>query len=443
MTTKEDLWHILNDLTNEEFKHFKWFLKDAEEGFRAIPEVRLEKADQQDTVDQMVQNYGTITKALQKTTRILKKIHRNDLVQCLSTTGTGQRNVKNINSAHPPCNSERQKAKLEEMKTKTKLMIQERKKKIGEIQRSAELSRKSADRQISDSKRAFTALIQSAQRSSDHVAEEIKERQRRTQKEADGIIHELKQEISELSKREAELNDNLGYNQSFSFKNWTEVTVPQPSYEETVTTSVNALKETLAEKINKAELRSVQLFAVDVVLDPDTAHPELILSDDGKQVHHADERKDLPDNPKRFRDCVNVLGKQSFSSGRFYFEVQVKGKTDWTLGVSTESIDRKGELTLQPESGFWTIYLRNGDEYEAFDKPIVHLPLRCHPQKVGVFVDYKEGLVSFYDVDTADLLYSFTRCCFAEKLLPFFSPCTNVGGMNSAPLIISPVNLSD
>lgn len=196
-------------------------------------------------------------------------------------------------------------------------------------------------------------------------------------------------------------------------------------------------------KINKAELRSVQLFAVDVVLDPDTAHPELILSDDGKRVHHADERQDLPDNPKRFRDCVNVLGKQSFSSGRFYFEVQVKGKTDWTLGVSTESIDRKGELTLQPESGFWTIYLRNGDEYEAFDKPIVCLPLRCHPQKVGVFVDYKEGLVSFYDVDTADLLYSFTRCCFAENLLPFFSPCTNVGGMNSAPLIISPVNLSD
>ncbi|MEQ2270821.1 hypothetical protein XENORESO_014430, partial [Xenotaenia resolanae] len=196
-------------------------------------------------------------------------------------------------------------------------------------------------------------------------------------------------------------------------------------------------------KINKAELRSVKEFAVEVTLDPDTAHPELILSEDGKRVHHGDEKKDIPDNPQRFNDCVNVLGKQGFAHKRFYFEVQVKGKTDWTLGVATESIDRKGEITLQPESGFWTIYLRNGEEYEAFDKPIVRLPIRSNPQRVGVFVDYDGGLVSFYNVDTADLLYSFTGCCFAERLLPFFSPCTNVGGTNSAPLIITPVSFFD
>lgn len=195
-------------------------------------------------------------------------------------------------------------------------------------------------------------------------------------------------------------------------------------------------------KINKAELRRVQQFAVEGALDPDTAHPELVLSHDGRRVHHADERRELPDNAERFRDCVNVLGRQSFS-GRFYFQVQVRGKTDWTLGVCTESIDRKGDFQPQPESGFWTIYLRNGDEYEAFDNPVVSLPLRSHPQRVGVFVDYKEGLDSFYDVDTADLLYSFTKCCFAEKLLPFFSPCTNVGGLNSAPLMVSPVERFD
>ncbi|KAK9516140.1 hypothetical protein VZT92_024093 [Zoarces viviparus] len=62
------------------------------------------------------------------------------------------------------------------------------------------------------------------------------------------------------------------------------------------------------------------------------------------------------------------------------------------------------------------------------------------PQKVGVFVDYEEGLVSFYDVDAAALIYSFTGCSFTEKLYPFFGPDLDHRGKNSAPLIISPVN---
>nr|XP_033470406.1 uncharacterized protein LOC117249122 [Epinephelus lanceolatus]XP_033470407.1 uncharacterized protein LOC117249122 [Epinephelus lanceolatus] len=192
----------------------------------------------------------------------------------------------------------------------------------------------------------------------------------------------------------------------------------------------------------KAELMSVQQFAVDVTLDPDTAHPNLILSDDGKQVHHGDVRKKLPDNPERFYRCVNVLGKQSFSSGRFYYEVQVKGKTAWTVGVAKESMERKESITVSPEGGFWTMWLRDGNRYEANDNPSVRLSLKSNPQKVGVFVDYDEGLVSFYDVDAADLLYSFTSCSFTEKLLPYFSPCTNDNGTNSAPLIICPVRHS-
>ncbi|XP_067437219.1 uncharacterized protein [Thunnus thynnus] len=193
----------------------------------------------------------------------------------------------------------------------------------------------------------------------------------------------------------------------------------------------------------KAELESVQQFAVEVTLDSDTAHPNLILSDDGKQVHHGDVRKKLQDNPERFNSRVNVLGKQSFSSGKFYFEVQVKGKTAWTLGVAKESIGRKGQITLCPDNGYWTLWLRNGDEYEAIDNQSVCLSLKRHPQKVGVFVNYEEGLVCFYDVDAADLLYAFTDCSFTEKLVPYLSPCTNDDGRNSTPLVISPVNHTD
>ncbi|KAJ4945052.1 hypothetical protein JOQ06_013591 [Pogonophryne albipinna] len=132
--------------------------------------------------------------------------------------------------------------------------------------------------------------------------------------------------------------------------------------------------------------------------------------------------------------------EQSFSSGRFYFEVQVKGKTEWDLGVVGESINRKGDISPSPEDGYWTIWLRKGIKYEARDAPSVLLSLKSQPQKVGVFVDYEEGLVSFYDVDAAALIYSFTRWSFDEKLFPFFSPGLKYGRKNAAPLIISPVN---
>ncbi|KAL0190174.1 hypothetical protein M9458_012872, partial [Cirrhinus mrigala] len=148
----------------------------------------------------------------------------------------------------------------------------------------------------------------------------------------------------------------------------------------------------------------------------------------------------LSDNPKRFDKCVNILGKEGFSSGRFYFEVQVKKKTEWTLGVARESINRKGKITLIPSNGYWTVWLRNGKEYSARDDPPVSLSLRVKPQRVGVFVDYEESLVSFYDVESSSHIYSFTGQSFTEKLYTFFGPCLNDGGKNSSPLIITPVD---
>ncbi|MPV02320.1 hypothetical protein FVA96_24290, partial [Escherichia coli] len=162
----------------------------------------------------------------------------------------------------------------------------------------------------------------------------------------------------------------------------------------------------------------------------------------GKQVKHGDVKKNLPDDPERFNQCVLVLGKQSFSSGRFYYEVQVKGKTEWGLGVVRESINRKGSISLSPQDGYWTIFLRNENKYSAFAGPSVDLSLESRPEKVGVFVDYEEGVVSFYDVEAAALIYSFTGCSFTEKLFPFFHPGVYYDGRNSAPLIISPVGVN-
>ncbi|XP_045892357.1 nuclear factor 7, ovary-like isoform X2 [Micropterus dolomieu] len=327
---------------------------------------------------------------------------------------------------------EGKKAELGKTEAETQQMIQKRRLKIQEIKRSVELSKEDADREIAGGVQVFSALKESVERSQAELIDTIKEKQRETEKQAEGFIKELEQEISELKKRSS----------APPTKDWTEVSVRPPSYEGTVRRAVNQLVETLSEQLQKlfeAELKRVQQYAVDVTLDPDTAHPNLILSDDGKQVHDSDVKKNLPDNPERFDTCAVVLAKQSFSSGRFYYEVQVKGKTKWDLGVARESINRKGVLTVRPQNGYWTICLRNENEYEALAGPAVCLSLKSQPEKVGVFVDYEEGLVSFYDVDAAALIYSFTGCCFTEKLYPYFSPGLSDGGENSAPLIISRV----
>ncbi|XP_063043659.1 LOW QUALITY PROTEIN: E3 ubiquitin-protein ligase TRIM39-like, partial [Engraulis encrasicolus] len=187
-------------------------------------------------------------------------------------------------------------------------------------------------------------------------------------------------------------------------------------------------------------MKNIKQHAVDVTLDPDTAHPKLILSADGKQVKHGDTRQNLPDTPKRFNYIGSVLGGEGFSSGKFYYEVQVKGKTGWAIGVARESINRKGSIKASPDNGYWTIRLRNGT-YEALARPFVPLSLIGILQRVGVFVDYDAGLVSFYDADCWDHIYSFNNVSFTGKIYPYFSPVMNEGGKNSVPLIISPVHV--
>ncbi|XP_063316289.1 E3 ubiquitin-protein ligase TRIM39-like [Pelmatolapia mariae] len=355
---------------------------------------------------------------------------------------------------------EGKKAELEKTEAEIQQMIQKRRLKIQEITESVKMSKDAADRQKAEGVQVFTALMESVERRLKELMKEIEDKQETTEKQAEGLIKDLEQEISELMERSSEVEqlsrseDHLHLLQSFSSmktapppKDWTEVRVHPPSYEGTVGRAVAQLEETvwkpMKKKLLEAELQRVQQHEVDVTLDPDTAHPKLILSDDGKQVYHSDVWKNLPDNPERFSYCVCVLGEQSFSSGRFYFEVQVKGKTDWDLGVATESINRKGQITLSPQDGFWTVILRNGNEYKACAGPSVPLCLHPGPEKVGVFVDYEEGLVSFYDVGAAALIYSFTGCSFTHKLHPYLEPYMNQGGKNSAPLIICPVNQTE
>ncbi|XP_030632653.1 E3 ubiquitin-protein ligase TRIM39-like [Chanos chanos] len=351
--------------------------------------------------------------------------------------------------------SEERKSQLRRTHTEVQQMIQDKLKKIKEIRHSVQLSNKSTQTDVADSVEVLTTLVQFTEKGLAELIELMEQKQRAAERQAEGLIKELEQEITELKRRDAELEqlshseDHLHLLQVHPRLLHPPVTKHSRDVSINSCLCVSTLRKVLTQllesteaqlqKLAETELKKMKQYAVNVTLDPDTAHPELILSDDGKQVRHGDTEQNLPDNPERFDSFIFVLGKEGFSSGRFYYEVGVREKTEWDIGVARGSINRKGEITLSPEDGYWSICLRNGDEYWACESPPVSLSLRQKPQKVGVFVDYEEGLVSFYDVKARAHIYSFTGHSFTEKLYPFLSPSLNEDGTNSASLVVSPV----
>ncbi|XP_030053396.1 E3 ubiquitin-protein ligase TRIM39-like [Microcaecilia unicolor] len=195
----------------------------------------------------------------------------------------------------------------------------------------------------------------------------------------------------------------------------------------------------IVKKMLRRHQGKVSAELVNVTLDPETAHPNLILSEDQKSVRLGDTRQKLLVNPQRFDPVVSVLGCENFTSGRHYWEVEVGDKTDWDLGVCKDSVSRKGEIIYTPRNGYWTVILRHGHKYKASTSPDTLLHLSVRPRAVGIFLDYEVGKVSFYNADNKSHLFTFTDT-FTEKLRPYFNPFSNMGGKNAASLRIRPVD---
>ncbi|KAM6118322.1 LOW QUALITY PROTEIN: E3 ubiquitin-protein ligase TRIM39-like [Phoenicopterus ruber ruber] len=176
-------------------------------------------------------------------------------------------------------------------------------------------------------------------------------------------------------------------------------------------------------------------FKVDVTLDPETAHPELTLSEDRKSVRRGSKKLLLVlfDNPKRF-GTTPVAGSQSFFSGRCYWEVQVGDKPEW-VGLCRESASRKGNILFSPRNGWVLRLLQNEGNYEALTSPVSPLT-QVRPRRIGIFLDYEAGEISFYNVSDRSHIYTFTDK-FSGNLRPLFFLGAFLGGRNAEPLVIS------
>ncbi|XP_047439528.1 zinc-binding protein A33-like [Mugil cephalus] len=156
-----------------------------------------------------------------------------------------------------------------------------------------------------------------------------------------------------------------------------------------------------------------------VILDPNTAHPGLVLSEDLTSVRKG-ERQELPKNPERFDVFSSALGSEGFDSGTHSWDVEVGDSAAWVLGVAAESLQKKGDTALQ--SGLWRLMFYKG-EYRACSLPGPDTVLSLKKkkfQKIRVHLDWKWGKLSFSDPDTNTHIHTITHT-FTEKLFPYFN----------------------
>ncbi|XP_030639303.1 zinc-binding protein A33-like [Chanos chanos] len=170
-----------------------------------------------------------------------------------------------------------------------------------------------------------------------------------------------------------------------------------------------------------------------VILDPNTAGPDLILSEDLTSVRYSDVKQQIPDNPERFDEYMCVLGSEDFNSGTHCWDVDVGDNSDWDLGVTTESNQRKGNSFFN--TGVWRVMLDDAGKYWSEASGESSTPLRVNNklQRIRVKLDWDRGKLSFSDPLNNTQLCTFTHT-FTERMFPYFYSCCKL-----SPLRILPV----
>uniref|UniRef100_A0A3B5KW75 Si:dkey-219e21.2 n=1 Tax=Xiphophorus couchianus TaxID=32473 RepID=A0A3B5KW75_9TELE len=158
----------------------------------------------------------------------------------------------------------------------------------------------------------------------------------------------------------------------------------------------------------------------DVILDPMTNHPWLQLSDDQRRVQEGLSESEPPESSQRFDSLPCVLGWEGYNSGRHYWEVDIANNGYWRVGLTTANSERKGNFPMTPKKGYYVLW-RSTHNFYACSKPETPLPAALIPRRLGVYLDYDEGQISFYNAETKSHIYTFTGS-FGGKLYPLFAP---------------------
>nr|XP_038028157.1 butyrophilin subfamily 1 member A1-like isoform X1 [Anas platyrhynchos] len=164
--------------------------------------------------------------------------------------------------------------------------------------------------------------------------------------------------------------------------------------------------------------------AVKVTLDPHTAHPHLVVSQENCSVRWEIEWQQVPDTPERFNYWCCVLGREKFREGRHCWLVEVEGErlkdSWWAVGVARASVERKGWINMSPEEGIWAVEYDKG-QLMSLTSPPTPLSLFPVPTRIWVCLACTHGQVSFINADTGVQIFTFTAASFnGENIHPWF-----------------------
>ncbi|XP_042564279.1 tripartite motif-containing protein 16-like [Clupea harengus] len=342
---------------------------------------------------------------------------------------------------------------LGETQNKIQQRIQEREKELQELRKAVETLKSSAQTAVEDSERIFTEMIRSIERRRSEVKKLIRAQEKAEVSQAERLLKRLEQEIAELKRRDAELEqlshteDHIHFLKTFQSvsetpesKDLSCISVNQGLSFEAVKKSVSSLKTQL-ENFCKEEVMKISASVTEVqailppepttredflqyschfTLDPNTAHRRLHLSEGNRRVKLRAEVQSYPDHPERFDGWSQVLCREGVS-GRCYWEVEWSGEWGVMISVSYKSISRRGggieRFGCNDQS--WSLNLSSSGSYFSHNRKETKLPLVAS-SRIGVYVDHRAGTLAFYSLsDTMTLLHR-VQTTFNHTLYPGF-----------------------
>uniref|UniRef100_A0A8C1U098 Tripartite motif-containing protein 16-like n=1 Tax=Cyprinus carpio TaxID=7962 RepID=A0A8C1U098_CYPCA len=381
----------------------------------------------------------------QKHEKILEVFCHTDQ-KCICVLCMDEHKYHNIVSA-----AEQRTANQHQLKETQKMFqqrIQQKEKDLQQLRETVESQKRSAQTAVEDSERIFTELIRSIMRSHSELIRLIRDKEKTAVSRAEGRLERLEQEINDLRRRDAELEqlshtqDHIQFLQSFQ-----SLSAPPESTDvnddpfislfssDGLRESVHQLKDK-QEDFCKEELKKISdrvtftyvvlwtrndflRYSHQLTLDLNTVNKHLCLSESNRMITATKTVQSYPDHPDRFDVYPQVLCRESVC-GRCYWELEWSGNNGVRISVSYKSISRKGDVECL--FGFndqsWSLFCSPSRYSFRHNKIETVLSVKSTSSRIGVFVDHSAGTLSFYSVsDTMSLIHT-VQTTFTQPLYP-------------------------
>ncbi|KAM7400070.1 hypothetical protein PAMA_004665 [Pampus argenteus] len=347
--------------------------------------------------------------------------------------------------------TERQR-ELEVSRQNIQQRIQHREKDVKLLQQEVEAVSRSADKAAEDSEKIFTELIRLIQKRSSDVKQQIRSQQETEVSRVKELQEKLKQEITELKRRDAEL-EQLSHTEDHNqflhnYPSLSQLSEPTDSfsinirplrYFEKVAVAAseagNKLQEVFDEEYAKISMKISEAdvspsnpeaepttrtqflqYAHQITLDPNTANTHLSLSKENRKVAFMREEQKYSSHPDRFVYSWQVLSRESLT-GRCYWEVERSGRGVY-VAVAYKNISRTGdfrECVFGHNDKSWVLDCYK-NSYEFRHNDVKTSIAGTWSSRVGVYLDHTAGLLSFYSVSETMTLLHRVQTTFTQPL---------------------------